>query len=114
MGVRALEPAYARVLVAPMPPTAPQAQYELVYPLPRGVVRVVVQAALPNAVTLVVSVPGNTRAQVCAPAYLFADGARVVLAVDGALAASTPRGGMLCVAADLTGATRRVTLSASS
>ena len=110
MGVRPLEGGWRRVAVRPLPPSAADlASATLATPTPRGVVTLAFAQGFTDAAGTAwafdanVTLPGNTRGQVCVPRYT---------APRGFACASEPpterRGAMLCLADDVTAGFTRV------
>ena len=96
VGLRPLEPAFARVLVAPVL-SARLKTAALRLPTLRGVFEVNVTLA-PTRVAVSLALPGNTLADVCLPAYaIAASPSRVAVSVDGVVTPASARGGMACV-----------------
>ena len=120
MGVRPLEPAYRRVLVAPLPSQALAASgASLIMPTLRGSISVSFSwgdggsdggssgsSERGRVFTLDLQLPGNTAAHVCVPAYLFRvhKQADLRLTMDGAVIATDDtqrQGGSLCLLRDV-------------
>ena len=110
MGVRPLEGGWRRVAVRPLPPSATElGSATLVTPTPRGAVALSFAQGYVNATTWTfaanVTLPGNTRGEICVPRYT---------APDGFACSSEPatvrRGAMLCLTADIIAGTTRVLL----
>lgn len=102
MGVRPLERGWRRIAVHPQPGST-LTQFNLSVPTLRGDVKLAFSSGS-NKLTLQLTVPGNTHANVCLPVGLLAEYPQVVL--NGKLATtSTPlgRAGQLCLASDLVG-----------
>jgi len=108
MGLRNVAPAFRKVRIAPLP--APQVLHgSLHYPSLRGIFEVnVTQLPGAQSIEIAVSIPGNTQAEVCVPAYLFVHEVvpaptslpPVILTLDGATVSAEhiqQHGGILCV-----------------
>jgi alpha-L-rhamnosidase len=102
MGVRPLERGWRRIAVHPQPGST-LTHAKLTVPTLRGDVELELSRAA-NRMTLQLTVPGNTRANVCLPVGLLDEHPRMML--NGVLAPTiTPAGrdGQLCLQSDLLG-----------
>ena len=101
MGVRPLQDGWRRLTIRPLPARALTSATLQITTL-RGVVLLSFRAT-PSAFEANFTVPGNTKAQVCLPRYLFADSATCVLRVGGEVLPASRAGGLLCVDSDFGG-----------
>jgi len=101
MGVRPLERGWRRIAVHPQPGST-LTHATLSVPTLRGEVKLAFSTS--SSMTLQLTVPGNTYANVCLPVGLLAENPQVML--NGKLATTTTpvgRAGQLCLASDLVG-----------
>lgn len=109
MGVRPLTDGWERLAIRPLPSRdLTSASIDVL--TPRGTVKVAFSVSA-SAMSLNLTMPGNTLGQVCMPRYIFGSTATCTVTVGGHPAVATNAGGLTCLTSDVGGGDYLVVMS---